>query len=53
MSLHQLQFRTLRRYNLREIGCKTFRLLLDQIRGNDNVQQVVVKARLELRESTR
>lgn len=41
------------RQNLREIGCKTFRLLLDQIRGNDNVQQVVVKARLELRESTR
>lgn len=39
--------------NLREIGIKAFRLLLDQIKGDDSVQHVVVKARLELRESTK
>jgi LacI family transcriptional regulator len=39
--------------NLREIGTKAFRLLLDQISGDDSVQHVVVKARLELRDSTR
>ena len=39
--------------NLREIGTKTFRLLLDQMNGDDSVQHVVVKARLELRDSTR
>ena len=38
--------------NLREIGSWTFRLLLDQIHGDDSVQQVVVNARLELRDST-
>lgn len=41
------------RQNLREIGAKTFRLLLDQMCGDDSVQHVVVKARLELRESTK
>jgi LacI family transcriptional regulator len=39
--------------NLREIGMKTFRLLLDQMNGDDSVQHVVVKARLELRDSTK
>lgn len=38
--------------NLREIGAKAFRLLLDQMNGDDSVQHVVVKARLELRDST-
>ena len=38
--------------NLREIGNKAFRLLLDQINGDDSVQHVVVKAHLELRDST-
>ena len=38
--------------NLKEIGIKAFRLLLDQINGDDSVQHVVVKARLELRDST-
>jgi len=41
------------RQNLNEIGIKAFRLLLDQINGDDSVQHVVVKARLELRESTK
>ena len=39
--------------NLREIGIKAFRLLFDQIHGDDSVQHVVVNARLELRESTK
>lgn len=39
--------------NLKEIGVKAFRLLLDQMNGDDSVQHVVVKARLELRDSTR
>ena len=39
--------------NLKEIGTKAFRLLLDQINGDDSVQHVVVKARLELRDSTK
>ena len=39
--------------NLREIGNKAFRLLLDQINGDDSVQHVVVTARLELRDSTK
>ena len=38
--------------NLKEIGVKAFRLLLDQMNGDDSIQQVVVKARLELRDST-
>jgi len=41
------------RQNLREIGSKAFRLLLDQINGDDSVQHVVVKARLEQRDSTK
>ena len=41
------------RQNLKEIGSKAFRLLLDQMNGDDSVQHVVVKARLELRDSTR
>ena len=41
------------RQNLREIGSKAFRLLSDQINGDDSVQHVVVNARLELRNSTK
>lgn len=39
--------------NLREIGSKAFRLLQDQLNGDDSVQRVVVNARLELRDSTK
>lgn len=39
--------------NLREIGSKAFRLLQDQINGDDSIQHVVVSARLELRDSTK
>lgn len=39
--------------NLHEIGKKAFRLLLDQMTGDDSVQRVVVSARLELRDSTK
>ena len=39
--------------NLKEIGIKAFRLLLDQMKGDDSVQHVVVSARLELRDSTK
>lgn len=39
--------------NLKEIGIKAFRLLLDEIQGDDSVQRIVVNARLELRDSTR
>lgn len=39
--------------NLKEIGSKAFRLLTDQLNGDDSVQNVVVKARLELRDSTK
>ncbi len=39
--------------NLREIGFKAFRLLLDQMHGDDSVQHVVVSAHLEMRESTK
>lgn len=39
--------------NPREIGTKAFRLLLDQINGDDRVKRMVVKTRLEIRESTR
>lgn len=41
------------RQNLREIGSKAFRLLLDQINGDDSVQHIVVNARLEVRDSTK
>ena len=39
--------------NLKEIGIKAFHLLLDQMKGDDSVQHIVVNARLELRDSTR
>jgi len=39
--------------NIREIGSKAFRLLQDQMNGDDSVQHVVVTARLELRDSTK
>jgi LacI family transcriptional regulator len=39
--------------NLKEIGNKAFRLLLDQIKGDESVQHVIVKANLELRDSTK
>jgi LacI family transcriptional regulator len=39
--------------NLREIGIKAFRLLLDQVNGDDSVQHIIVKANLELRDSTK
>ncbi|MBO4463787.1 MAG: LacI family DNA-binding transcriptional regulator [Prevotella sp.] len=39
--------------NLKEIGIKAFRLLLEQMKGDDSVQHVVVSARLELRDSTK
>ena len=39
--------------NLREIGSKAFRLLQDQMNGDDSIQHVVVSARLELRDSTK
>lgn len=39
--------------NLREIAIKAFRLLLDQINGDDSVQHVIVKANLEIRDSTK
>ena len=41
------------RQNLKEMGSKAFRLLQDQMNGDDSVQQIVVKTRLELRDSTR
>ena len=41
------------RQNPKEIGAKAFRLLQDQMNGDDSVQHVVVKAWLELRDSTR
>ena len=39
--------------NLREIGIKAFRLLLEQINGDDSVQHIIVKANLELRDSSK
>ncbi|MCR4958660.1 MAG: LacI family transcriptional regulator [Prevotella sp.] len=39
--------------NLKEMGVKAFRLLHDQINGDDSVQHVVVSAHLELRDSTK
>lgn len=37
----------------REMGVKAFKLLIDQLNGDNSVQHVVVKARLELRDSTK
>lgn len=39
--------------NLKEIGKKAFKLLYEQMNGDDGVCQLVVNARLELRESTK
>lgn len=39
--------------NQKEIGVRAFRLLLAQMSGDDSVQRIVVKARLELRDSTK
>ena len=39
--------------NLKEIGSKTIKLLLDQMKGDDRVKRTVVKANLEIRDSTR
>lgn len=39
--------------NLKEIGRKAFKLLYDQMNGDNRVCQLVVNARLEFRESTR
>ena len=38
--------------NLKEIGRKTFLLLLDQINGDTSVSHIVINARLNIREST-
>lgn len=39
--------------NLKEIGSKAFKLLLDQINGDKHVRRMVVKTRLEIRDSTK
>ena len=39
--------------NQREMGTKAFKLLFDQLKGDNCVQHVIVKARLELRDSTK
>ncbi len=39
--------------NQKEMGIKAFKLLHDQMDGDTCVQHVIVKARLELRDSTR
>jgi LacI family transcriptional regulator len=39
--------------NQKEIGTKAFKLLFDQLNGDTCVQHVIVKARLETRESTK
>lgn len=39
--------------NLKEIGSKAFRLLQDQMNGDDSVQHIMVNAHLETRDSTR
>jgi LacI family transcriptional regulator len=39
--------------NTKEIGRNAFKVLLEQMNGNDNVQHIIVKTRLEERESTR
>lgn len=39
--------------NLKEIGIKVFKLLMDQINGDESLQHVIVKATVELRESTK
>lgn len=39
--------------NIKEIGRNAFKVLYEQINGNDNVQHIIIKARLEERETTR
>ena len=39
--------------NLKEIGIKAFKLLHDQMNGDNNIRHIIVDARLEFRESTR
>ncbi len=39
--------------NLKEIGRKTFQLLQKQIEGDESIQHLVIKAHLEVRESTK
>lgn len=39
--------------NLKEMGSKAFKLLFDQMNGDESVQHIIVKARLEVRESTK
>ena len=39
--------------NLKEIGCKTFKLLYDQIKGGKSVKHIIINARLDIRGSTR
>ena len=39
--------------NLKEMGCKTFQLLFDQIHGDESVKHHIVNARLNIRESTK
>ena len=39
--------------NLKEIGTKAFRLLFDQMNGDESVQHIIVKAHLEVRGSTK
>lgn len=39
--------------NLKEIGTKTFKLLYEQLQGDERVKRTVIKAHLELRESTK
>lgn len=39
--------------DLKEMGCKAFKLLYDQIKGDEKVRHIIVNARLEVRESTR
>ena len=38
--------------NLKEMGCKTFQLLFDQMNGDESIKRLVVNARLSIREST-
>ncbi len=38
--------------NLKEIGCKVFKLLFSQMDGDESVKQITVNARLNVREST-
>jgi len=39
--------------NLKEIGCKAFQLLSEQMNGNESVKHIVVNSQLNIRDSTR